>query len=77
MSPFARQFFVSLVRHGLTMTGGIGLVTDAQINDVVSATLLIAGVAWSAYNTWQKTRPISVPVRLVSPRNRPVGKKAQ
>jgi uncharacterized membrane protein YebE (DUF533 family) len=75
MTPFARELFITALRNGLKFGGFAGLLSDSQIVEMAGAMSVIAGLAWSAYNDWKKTRPAVAPVRLVSPRNRPVGKR--
>lgn len=56
MNPLLRSFLLSAIRNGLKVAGLVGLFTDAQINDVLSAVLVLIGFGWTIFNDFQKNR---------------------
>jgi hypothetical protein len=53
--PFMKTLLASLIRHALTAAGMVGLLTDAQVNDAVSAIMLLAGIVWAAVDKYRRT----------------------
>ncbi len=53
-----KEIGAGLVRHGLTYGAGFligaGVLSSSQESDFVGAGMLLAGIAWSAYQKWAK-----------------------
>ena len=58
VSSFARNIFAGLVRHAATFGGGWliahGLLTRDQINGWIGSICFLGGIAWSAFDKWQR-----------------------
>lgn len=72
MDDTTKQLLMGLARHGLTTAAGAlvtyGLIHSSQTDDVVSAGMLLLGIAWSA---WQKYGQAKAMALLKQPAPKP------
>jgi hypothetical protein len=43
-----------VLRNGLKMAGMASLFSDSEVQEAAGAIALIAGLAWSGFNTWRE-----------------------
>ena len=54
-------FLLAAIRNGLKVAGMAGLFSDSQINEAAGAISLLAGLAWTGYNTWREHKETPQP----------------